>query len=75
VIRALLYTADGKPIVILGLGPENMRRLEGGEPVRVNLKRFDPGGRETDMPDIDVVIAFDDGSLTPTLMDKITAQT
>jgi hypothetical protein len=69
VIRALLYQADGKPLVILGLGEENMRRLREGEPIRFNLKHLDPGSpKPTDLPDVDLVIAFDDGSLTPALM-------
>ncbi len=70
-IRALMHTDEGKPIVLLGFGPENMRRLQGGEPIRFNLKHLDPSGAETDLPDVDVLIVFDDGTLTTTLLDRV----
>lgn len=66
-IRAVLYDR-GKPIVVLGLSEENMVRLHAGQPVQVNLKHLDPNGPPTDLPDIEVVIAFDDGGLAPQLM-------
>ena len=74
-IRAILHKADGSPMVVLGLGEENMRRLRNGEPIKVNLKRLDPTGGETELPDIDVVVVFDDGTLTPTLLDQASQQT
>jgi hypothetical protein len=54
---------NGKSLVVLGLGPINIRRLEKGEPILVNLRKLDPHGQATRLPDIDVLIAFDDGKL------------
>ena len=68
-IRAFLHGDNGKPIVLLGLGEDNMARLRHGEPIRVNLRHLDPTGQGvTELPDVDVVIAFDDGSMTPALL-------
>lgn len=51
--------ADGKPLVILGLEPQNMARLREGQPIRVNLRNLVPGGPPIDaLPDVDVVILF-----------------
>jgi hypothetical protein len=69
VIRAILRRKSGCPVVVLGLGDENMRRLMLDQPIRVNLRSLDPGDPpDPSMPDIDVVIAFDDGSLAQSLL-------
>lgn len=48
---------DGKPVVILGLERENVRRLINGEPIQVNLRNIGEG-QITDLPDIDIFIVF-----------------
>ena len=71
-IRAVLRDVrSGKATVLLGLGAENMDRLAAGEPVKVNLRHLDPTTNGmTDLPDIDIVIAFDDGGLGIALLDQ-----
>lgn len=49
VIKASGQTADGKPLLILGLSGENMTRLMADEPIRLNLA-------DLDLPEIVVVI-------------------
>ena len=56
-IRAL-GNGDGRPLVLLGLEPQNLDRLREGQPIRVNLRRLNPEGPDTDLPDIDVVVFF-----------------
>lgn len=51
---------NGQRIVVLGLEPENLRRMQLGEPVRVNLRHLVPGEKPTDLPDIDVMVAATD---------------
>lgn len=51
---------NGQRIVVLGLEPENLRRLQMGEPVRVNLRHLIPGAAPTGLPDIDVMVAATD---------------
>jgi hypothetical protein len=56
-IRAIAER-DGQPVVVLfGLEPENLRRMAGNEPVRVNLSGMDPR-----LPDIDVVVFSTEGT-------------
>lgn len=49
-IRALMTTKDGRPMLLLGIEAENVKRLKEGQPIHVN-------GREDDLP-IDVVIMY-----------------
>ena len=48
-IKARGTTADGRPLLILGLSGENMTRLMANEPIRVEL-------RDLGLPAIQVVI-------------------
>jgi hypothetical protein len=57
VIRAI-GSIEGRPLVILGLDPQNLNRLREGQPIHVNLRRLNPGGADTELPDIDVVVVF-----------------
>lgn len=36
-IKALMYTGSGEPIVLLGLSAENMTHLMADEPIPINL--------------------------------------
>jgi hypothetical protein len=58
VIRALAVGDDGQPLIMLGLDPQNLNRLREGQPIRVNLRRLHPGGPDTVLPDINVVVFF-----------------
>jgi hypothetical protein len=49
-IKARTKGADGHPVIILGLGPSNLLRLTGDEPIPVRLAEL---GLDTD---IEVVI-------------------
>lgn len=49
-------TVNGRPTVILGLTPENLRRMAEGQPAQVNLRDLDPDGPPTPLPDVDVLI-------------------
>jgi hypothetical protein len=39
-ICASAVSGDGRPLVLLGLTPENLRRLRGGEPILVDLREL-----------------------------------
>ena len=58
-IRVLAHE-DGKPVVMLGLDPQNLNRLREGQPIVVNLARLNPDedAEPTGLPDIDVVVFF-----------------
>jgi hypothetical protein len=45
-----MTTKDGRPMLLLGIEAENVKRLKEGQPIHVN-------GREDDLP-IDVVIMY-----------------
>lgn len=53
----LHLTMGGRPTVVLGLQPDNFRKLAEGDPIKVNLRDFDPDGPPTTLPDIDVIVA------------------
>jgi hypothetical protein len=73
-IRALAHDKHGKPIVILGVDAENLSRLQDDKPIRVNLKYLDMSDKPTGLPDIDVVIFFDDGKTGVELMKAFAAK-
>lgn len=59
-IRAVLTPKGGEPeTVILGLDEENMRRLRDNKPIKVNLHHLDPDGPPTKLPNLNIVIAYD----------------
>jgi hypothetical protein len=63
-IRALLTPHDGSPAtVVLGLDEENMTRLRQNKPIHVNLHHLDPGGPPIDLPNLNVVLAYDNDEL------------
>jgi hypothetical protein len=63
-IRAILTPHDGSPAtVVLGLDDENIRRLLDNKPIHVNLLHLDPGGPPTNLPDLNVVLAYDNADL------------
>jgi hypothetical protein len=63
-IRAVLTPHDGSPpTVVLGLDEENITRLHKNKPIFVNLHHLDPGGPPTKLPNINVVLAFDNEEL------------
>lgn len=51
---------DGKPLFILGIEPENVRRLTAGQPIEVNLSTLDG-------PDVEVVILYADDTASAEL--------
>lgn len=56
-IRGLIVTESGRQVVLLGLEPENIARIVGGEPLTVNLRMLGgEGTRPTDLPPIDIAI-------------------
>jgi hypothetical protein len=58
-------TREGRRWVLFGLQDENLRRLRDGKPIRVNLQQLNPGALPNpELPDIDVMIAYDDGHLS-----------
>jgi hypothetical protein len=73
VIRALTRSADdGHPIVLLGLLPENLERLQANEPIAVNLRHLDPDGPELPgMPDIEVRVFFADEQEAARILDVL----
>jgi hypothetical protein len=57
VLRAI--ATDGtKPVVLLGLDPQNFNRLREGQPIQVNLANLGLDGKPTGLPDIDVVVFY-----------------
>lgn len=63
-IRAVLTPHDGSPAtVVLGLDEVNIERLRQNKPIHVNLHHLDPGGKPTDLPNINVVLAYDNDEL------------
>jgi hypothetical protein len=54
VIRAIGHGAGAQPLVLLGLEPENLRRLAAGEPIAISGRRFTP---EEGIP-VDIIIAY-----------------
>jgi hypothetical protein len=60
-IRAVLWDKKhlNPPTVLLGLGADNMVRLQEGKPILVNLKHLDPDGPETELPDINIAITLE----------------
>jgi hypothetical protein len=59
-IRAVLTPKGGEPeSVILGLDEVNIQRLREGKPIHVNLHHLDPDGPPTKLPNINIVIAYD----------------
>jgi hypothetical protein len=74
-IRALAHDKHGKPIVILGVDAENLSRLQDDKPIQVNLRYLDPtSNKATELPNIDIVIFFDDGVTGVELMRKLLAK-
>lgn len=60
-MKRLALNLDSRPTVILGLEPENVRRMTKGQPIRVNLRHLDPYGPEApQLPDVDVLICATD---------------
>lgn len=68
-IRAQLKGKRGQPLLVLGLGKVNIDRLVANdEPIHVELRHFSGTDQvHDDLPDLDLIIAFDDGSLTAKL--------
>jgi hypothetical protein len=59
-IRAVLTPKGGEPeTVILGLDEVNIQRLRDNKPIRVNLHHLDPDGPPTKLPNINIVIVYD----------------
>lgn len=60
-IRAVLTPKGGEPeTIILGLDEVNITRLKDNKPIKVNLHHLDPDGPpRDDLPDINIVIAYD----------------
>lgn len=56
-ITAAGRTADGKPLLLMGITEENVERLKLGQPIRVPLENIHKG-RPGLLPDIAVVIAY-----------------
>lgn len=68
-IRALMVGVRGQPLVMLGLSADNLERLRNDEPIHLELRHLS-GTDEVhrDLPDVDLIIAFDDGTLTEKLL-------
>lgn len=63
-IRAVLTPHDGSPAtVVLGLDEVNIERLRQNKPIYVNLHHLDPGGDPTNLPNVNVVLAYDNDDL------------
>lgn len=59
-IRAVLTPKGGEPeTIILGLDEVNITRLKDNKPIKVNLHHLDPDGPPTNLPNINIVIAYD----------------
>jgi hypothetical protein len=59
VIRSAGRQKNGRPVVALGLEPQNLSRLREGQPIVVNLRNLDPDGPPVnELPDLDVLIYF-----------------
>lgn len=59
-IRAVLTPKGGEPeTVLLGLDEENISRLRNNKPIKVNLLHLDPDGPPTKLPNLNIVIAYD----------------
>lgn len=68
-IRARLVGNHGQPLILFGLDRENLARLQADEPIHVQLRHLS-GTDETidDLPDVDIIIAFDDGELAAKML-------
>jgi hypothetical protein len=61
-------------VVLLGLTKVNLDRLMLDRPVLVNLHHLLPGAKPTELPDVDVVIFFDDGNTGAELIKRTAAR-
>ena len=55
----ILTERDGKPLILLGLDWENVRRLtEDDQPILINLRHLNPENETlvTNLPDVDISI-------------------
>jgi hypothetical protein len=55
VIKASGATADGTPVLVLGLSAENSRRLHAGQPIQLRADHVDPR-----LPELSVLLVAGD---------------
>jgi hypothetical protein len=69
-IRAILRHPDGFKIVVMGLDEEHMECLRQDRAVRLDLQDINPfGPKDTTMPEMAVVVAFNNGNMNKLLTD------